>query len=115
MQRKDTVKVTFYADPETKKLLDRLEPGVKSHKINEILREHLKKGARTADQLQVLEMRLKKAEADLQYDGFAIAAVRRFLLNHSGGKAAKELSKEFYDIYYGSGGIPPRHIGGQDE
>lgn len=109
MPTKSGTKITFYVDEDVKKRLDRIDSGVKSHTINELLRQGFKRGATIEDRLEVAEARLKKLEADLQFDGFAIAAVRRVMMAHSGGTAAQELKKEFDDILYGSGGIPPRH------
>jgi hypothetical protein len=109
MTKKETAKVTFYADPDVKKWLDsKVDPGVKSRTINEILRRSLKRGNNVEERLDVIEAMLKKMQADLQFDGFAIAAVRKVMVNHSGGLAADELHKEFSDIFYGANGLPPR-------
>jgi hypothetical protein len=109
MPQKKTAKVTFYVDADVKKSLDKIDPGVKSHTINDLLRQGFKRGATVEARLEALETLLKKMEADVQFDGFAIAAIRRVMLNRSGGMAAQDLQKEFDDIFYGSGGTPPRH------
>jgi methionine salvage enolase-phosphatase E1 len=108
MSLKEQSKITFYADPDVKKWLSTIAPGVKSHQINELLRQGFKRGTSTSKQIDILETRLKKLEQDIQFDGFAIATIRRVLLSHSGGQVAEELQKEFNDLFYSSGGIPPR-------
>lgn len=106
---KDTTKITFYADPDVKKHLDRLDTGIKSHTINKLLRLAFKRsGTSIDDQLEQLEARIKKLEHDAQFDGFAINAIRNVMIKHSGGRVANELGDEFIDLFNQTRGMPPR-------
>lgn len=107
-QKNSNPKITFYVDEDVKKRLDKLDPGIKSHTINEMLRKSFKRGANLNERVDVLEAAITKLEADLQFDGFAIMALRRILLNHFGERVAFELEKEFNEILYGTRGVPPR-------
>lgn len=101
-------KVTFYVDDDVKKRLDKLDSRVKSHTINDLLRRGFKRGAKLDDRIDILEALITRLEADVQFDGFAIMALRRVLFNRSGEGFAEELEREFDEIHYSSKGIPPR-------
>lgn len=106
---KNTVKVTFYADPDIKLRLDKLDPGVKSHTINQMLRLGFKRGAGSIDnRFEALDARLSKLEFDSHFDGFAIAALKRIIVKHSGGRAANELALLFMEIIAETNGLPQR-------
>lgn len=108
-QAKGAVKITFYAEPDIKKWLDKLDPGIKSHSINKILRTGIKRGGvSAAGRLEALEARTAKLELDTQFDGMAIGALRRFLLRQSGGRAANELGFDYMEVVAENNGMPPR-------
>jgi hypothetical protein len=62
-----------------------------------------------ADKFDLIEGRLKKLEKDTQFDGYAIAALRRVLLNRFGDVSADEFKKEYDDLYFGAP-RPPRNL-----
>ena len=101
-------KITFYADADVKKRLDKLDPGIKSHTINELLRQGFEKGESVEKRIEGLEARLQVLQKDVQVDGFSIAAIRGFLMSRFGGRAAEEIAKQFDDIYYGSTPLPAK-------
>lgn len=106
---KPTTKITFYADPDIKKRLDSLDPGVKSHTINQMLRRGFKRGSASIEnQIEALEARLSKLEVDSHFDGFAIAAIRRHITKHSAGRGANELAHLFLELLAETDGMPPR-------
>jgi hypothetical protein len=107
-----STKVTFYAEPDIKAWLDSLDLGAKSKTINELLREGMldqKTEKQEADRFDLLEGRIRKLEKDNQFDGFAIAAMRRVLLNRFGDISATEFKKEYDDLYFGAP-RPPRNL-----
>jgi uncharacterized protein (UPF0335 family) len=107
--RSDRVKITFYADPDVKIWLDKLDSRMKSHMINQLLREGIEDGARIEDRLWVIEQRIKTIERDLKHDGFSIGAIRRVLMERFGERTTELLQKEFDDLLHGSpGGKPQR-------
>ena len=95
-------KVTFYAAPDVKAWLDTLSSGDKSKLINECLRDGRDKQIANADRLRLIEERLVKLERDARFDGFAIAALRKILLNRFGPTTRDEFKKEYDDLYFGS-------------
>jgi len=103
-------KVTFYAEPDIKEWLDSLSPGEKSRTINELLREGRERHHADGERLSLIESRLKKLEKDNQFDGYAIAALRRVLMNRFGAVTAEEFKKEYDDLYFGAP-RPPRNPG----
>ena len=101
MSEKHT-KVTFYADAEVKEWLNSLDPGVKSKTINSLLRDGMQQKTELNERLSLIEGRLKKVEKDTQFDGYAIAAVRKVLLNRFGENSVAEFKKEYDDLYFGA-------------
>jgi hypothetical protein len=104
-----STKVTFYAEPDIKEWLDSLDLGAKSKTINELLREGMldqKTEKQEVDRFDLLEGRIRKLEKDNQFDGLAIAALRRVLLNRHGDLSAAEFKKEFDDLYFGAPRAP---------
>ncbi len=95
-------KVTFYADADVKKWLDKLGASGKSRKINELLRKGFEKGDDVSPRLDALEAKMQVMQKDLRNDGFTIAAMRRVMMNRFGARATEELEKEFNDILYSS-------------
>jgi hypothetical protein len=95
-------KVTFYADADVKKWLDKLGASGKSRKINELLRMGFEKGDDVLPRLDALEAKMQVMQKDLRNDGFTIAAMRRVMMNRFGERATEELEKEFNDILYSS-------------
>lgn len=93
-------KVTFYADADVKKWLDKLGTSGKSRKINELLRKGFEKGDDVLPRLDALEVKMQVMQKDLRNDGFTIAAMRRVMMNRFGVRATEELEKEFNDILY---------------
>ena len=112
MSEEKNTKITFYAEPDVKEWLDSLDSGSKSKTINAFLRESMcdqKKTDQGSERLDLLEGRIKKLEKDNQFDGYAIAALRRVLLNRFGENTAAEFKKEYDDLYFGAP-RPPRNI-----
>ncbi len=112
MTSEKSTKFTFYAEPDVKEWLDSLDQGVKSKMINSLLREGMrdqKSNTQQADRFDLIEGRLRKLEKDNQFDGYAIAALRRVLLNRYGDLSAAEFKKEYDDLYFGAP-RPPRNL-----
>ena len=112
MSQENRVKVTFYADPDIKEWVDSLESGLKSRAINDFLRDGMRERSKlqqSQDRMALIEGRIKKLEKDTQFDGFAIAALRRVLLNRFGDLTTAEFKKEYDDLYFGAV-RPPRNI-----
>ena len=107
MNEERNTKVTFYAAPDVKEWLDSLDPGEKSKTINAILRDGIHQKSGLDERLTLMEGRIKKLEKDSRFDGFAIAALRRVLLNRFGDLTAAEFKKEYDDLYFGAP-RPPR-------
>jgi len=110
MSRGEHVKVTFYSEPDVKKWLDKLDAGIKSRTINQLLRAGFQKvdeSETVEKRMAALEAKIHIVEKQMRTDGFTLAAIRRVLLNRFGERAAEELEKEFNDIYFGSTPMPP--------
>jgi hypothetical protein len=110
MTDEKNVKVTFYAEPDIKEWLDKLDSGIKSRSINALLRDALKQKlnkTKSEERFDLIESRLRKLEKDMQFDGFSIAALRRVLLNRFGPNSTEEFKKEYDDLYFGAP-RPPR-------
>jgi hypothetical protein len=102
-------KITFYADVDVKIWLDRLDSRMKSHMINQLIREGIEDGSKIEDRLWIVEQRLKTIERDLKHDGFSIGAIRRVLMDRFGERTTEALKKEFDDLLHGTpGGKPDR-------
>jgi hypothetical protein len=92
-----------------KKWLDKLDAGIKSRTINQLLRAGFQKvdeSETVEKRMAALETKIQIVEKQMRTDGFTLAAIRRVLLNRFGERAAAELEKEFNDIYFGSTPVP---------
>ena len=102
MDEEKSTKVTFYADPDVKEWLDSLDSGLKSKTINELLREGKDQRSSVEEKLSLIDSRIRKLEKDAQFDGFAISAIRRIMVNRFGDRSAEEFKKEYEDFFFGS-------------
>jgi hypothetical protein len=80
---------------------------LKSKTINALIRDGLEQQTKLEERLALMEGRLKKLEKDTSFDGFAIATLRRVLMNRFGENFAAEFKKEYDDFYFGAQ-RPPR-------
>lgn len=107
MIEKKAKKITFYADADIQEWLNSVGSRFKSKQINDILRQGMQNQSGLEEKLSLIDSRIIKLEKDAKFDGFAIAAIRRILLNRFGSLTTEEFKKEYDDLYFGAP-RPPR-------